>query len=53
VKLARAFEVYDEILSADVEGSIHARRLDTEHMEFTITLSLIDRTAEQLAAIFE
>ncbi|HEY8777103.1 MAG TPA: hypothetical protein VIM33_11570 [Gaiellaceae bacterium] len=46
-----AFEVYDEILSADLQGSIHARRLDPERLEFIITLSLIDRTPEQLAAV--
>jgi len=51
VKLARAFEVYDQILSADLDGSIHARRLDPEHLEFTIMLSLVERTPEQLAAV--
>jgi hypothetical protein len=51
VKLARAFEVYDEILSADVEGSIRARRLVPEHMDFTITFSLVDRSAKQLGTL--
>jgi hypothetical protein len=51
VKLARAFEVYEEVLGAGLEASIHARRLDPEHEEFTITLSLADRTPEQLAPL--
>jgi hypothetical protein len=51
VTLARAFEVYDKILAADVEASIHARRLDPDAMQFSITLSLADRTAQQLAEV--
>jgi len=52
VTLARAFEVYGKILAAEVEASIHARRLATEEaMEFTITLSLADRTPQQLAKV--
>jgi hypothetical protein len=51
VKLARAFEVYEDVLGAGLEASIHARRLDTEHEEFTITLSLADRAPEELAAL--
>jgi hypothetical protein len=51
VKLARAFEVYDEVLSADLEGSIQARRLDPERLEFVISLSVADRTQEQLATL--
>jgi len=56
VKLARAFEVFDQIVSVGLAGSIHARQLDPEHMDFAITLSLVDRTQEQLswlAAIVE
>jgi len=51
VILARAFEVYGKILAAEVEASIHARRLAAEAMEFTITLSLADRTPQQLAEV--
>jgi hypothetical protein len=51
VNLARAFGVYEELLAAEVEASIHARRLEPEPMEFTITLSLVDRTPQQLAEV--
>ena len=51
MELAQAFEVFDEIIGAGLAGSIHARRLDPEHMDFTITLSLADRTQEQLATL--
>src|ERR1700749_4911170 len=51
VNLAQAFEVFDEIVGAGIAGSIHARRLDPGHMDFTITLSLADRTQEQLATL--
>jgi hypothetical protein len=51
VTLDRAFEVYGKILAAEVEASIHARRLDPEAMEFTITLSLAERTPQQLAEV--
>jgi hypothetical protein len=56
MNVARAFEVYDEILGANLEGSIQARRLGPEHMDFAVTLSLIERTQEELdtlAAIVE
>jgi hypothetical protein len=48
---ARAFEVFDEIIAAGLEGSIHAHRFDPEHMDFAVTLSLVDRTQEQLATL--
>jgi hypothetical protein len=51
VRLAQALEVFDEIVAAGLEGSIHARRLDPEHMDFAVTLSLADRTREQLATL--
>jgi hypothetical protein len=51
VKLAQAFEVFGEIIDAGVEGSIHTRWVDPEPMDFAITLSLVDRTQEQLAAL--
>jgi hypothetical protein len=51
VELAQAFNVFAEIVSSGLEGSIHARRLDPEHMDFAITLSLVDRTQEQLATL--
>jgi hypothetical protein len=51
VRLAVAFEVFDEIVGAGLEGSIHARRFDAEHMDFAVTLSLVDRTQEQLATL--
>jgi len=51
VRLAAAFEVFDEIVGAGLDGSIHARRLDPEHMDFVVTLSLVERTPEQLAAL--
>jgi hypothetical protein len=51
VRLARAFDVFDEIVAAGLEGSIHARRLDPEHMDFSVTLSLAYRTQEQLATL--
>lgn len=51
MELAQAFEVFDEIVSAGLEGSVQARRLDPEHMDFAITLSLANRTEEQLATL--
>ena len=51
MKLAQAFEVFDQIVSAGLEGSIHARRLDSKHVDFAITISLADRTQEQLATL--
>jgi hypothetical protein len=51
VKLARAFEVFDEIVAAGLDGSIVARRLDSEHMDFRVTLSLAGRSEEQLATL--
>jgi hypothetical protein len=51
VRLAQAFEVFDEIVGAGLEGSIHARRLSDGEMDFTISLSLVDRTQEQLATL--
>jgi hypothetical protein len=51
VKLAQAFEVFDEIVAAGLAGSIHARRLDPEHMDFAVTLSLADRTQGQVATL--
>ena len=52
MKVARALEVYDEILNAELEGSIHARMVYPEQqMDFAVTLSLVDRTQEQLATL--
>ena len=51
MKLARAFEVFDGIVGAGLEGAIHARWLDPEHMDFAITLSLVNRTEEQLSTL--
>ena len=51
MRLATAFQVFDEIVQAGLEGSIHARRLGDVEMEFIITLSLVDRTQQQLAAL--
>lgn len=51
VRLATAFEVFDEIVGAGLEGSIHARRFGQAEMDFTVTLSLVDRTEQQLAAL--
>jgi hypothetical protein len=51
VKLAQAFEVFDEIVGAGLEGSIHARPFDPEHLDFAVTLSLVDRTEEQLGTL--
>lgn len=51
MKRAHAFEVFGEIIDAGLEGSIHARWADHEPMDFAITLSLVDRTQEQLAAL--
>jgi hypothetical protein len=51
MRLATAFEVFDEIVGAGLEGSIHARRFGQAEMEFTVTLSLLDRTEQQLAAL--
>ncbi len=51
MKLAQAFEVFDEIVAAGLDGSIIARRLDSEHMDFRVTLSLANRADEQLATL--
>jgi hypothetical protein len=51
VELARAFKVFDEIVGAGLEGSIHARRLDPEHVDFSLTLSLANRTRDELATL--
>lgn len=51
MKRAQAFEVFGEIIDAGLEGSIHTRRADPELLDFAITLSLVDRTQEQLAAL--
>ena len=51
MELAQAFEVFEEIVSAGLGGSVHTSRLDLEHLDFTITLSLVDRTQEQLATL--
>ena len=50
MRLATAFTVFDEIIGAGLEGSIHARRFGDVEMDYIITLSLIDRTQQQLAA---
>ena len=39
------------MVAAGLEGSITARRSDTEHMDSVVTLSLVDRTQEQLATL--
>ena len=51
MKRAKAFEVFGEIIDSGLEGSIHARWPDHEPMDFAITLSLVDRTQEQLATL--
>jgi membrane-bound lytic murein transglycosylase MltF len=51
VELAQAFEVFDAIVAAGLEGSIHARRLNHERMDYVVTLSLVDRTQEQLVTL--
>lgn len=51
MKLAQAFEVFDEIVAAGLEGSIHARRTGPGEMDFIVSLSLADRTQEQLAIL--
>lgn len=51
MRLATAFEVFDEIVGAGLEGSIHARRFGHVEMDFIVTLSLVDRTQQQLAAL--
>jgi len=53
VELAQAFEVFDEIIGAGLEGSIQARRLDREHMDFAITISLVNRTQAELVTLAE
>lgn len=49
--LSQAFEVFDKIVGAGLEGSIHARRSSDAEMDFTVGLSLADRTQEQLATL--
>jgi hypothetical protein len=51
VTLAQAVEVFGEIVGVGLEGSIHARRLQHGEMEFTVSLSLVDRTQAQLATL--
>jgi hypothetical protein len=51
MRLATAFKVFDEIVGAGLEGSIRARRFGQPEMDFTVTLSLVDRTEQQLAAL--
>jgi hypothetical protein len=51
VRLATSFEVFGEIVGAGLEASIHARRLGHGEMDFTVSLSLIDRTQEQLGTL--
>jgi hypothetical protein len=51
MELAKAFEVFDQILSLGLDGSIHAHRFGSDEIDFTITLSLADRTPEQLTAL--
>jgi hypothetical protein len=51
VQLARAFEVFEGILGAGLEGSIHAHRFGVDELDFTVTFSLVDRTEKQLAAV--
>ena len=51
VELAKAFEVFDRILGVGVEGSIHAQRFDSGEIDFTVTLSVADRTQEQLTTL--
>jgi hypothetical protein len=51
VKRARVFEVFGEIIDSGLEGSIHTHWADAEPMDFVISVSLVDRTQEQLAAL--
>jgi hypothetical protein len=51
VRLAQAFEVFDELVAAGLDGSIHARPFDHGDMDFTVSLALIDRTQEQLGVL--
>jgi hypothetical protein len=51
VKLAQAYTVFDEMVAAGLEGTLRARRLDPEHMDFAVTLSLANRTEEQLTTL--
>jgi hypothetical protein len=51
VRLAQAFEVFDELIAAGLDGSIHARPFDHDDMDFTVSLSLVDRTQEQLGLL--
>jgi hypothetical protein len=51
VRLRQAFEVFDEIVSVGLDGSIHARRSGHGEMDFIIGLSLVDRTQEQLGTL--
>lgn len=49
--LSQAFEVFDKIVGAGLEGSVHARRSSDVEMDFTVGLSLVDRTQEQLGTL--
>lgn len=51
MKLATAFEVFDEIVSSGLEASIHARRSGLGEMDFIVTVALVDRTQEQLSVL--
>jgi hypothetical protein len=51
MRLATAFAVFDEIVGAGLEGSIHAKRFGQPEIDFTVTLSLVDRTEQQLATL--
>ena len=51
VTQAEAFEVFEKIVGAGLEGSIHARQLGQGEMDFIVSLSLVDRTQAQLATL--
>jgi hypothetical protein len=51
VKLAQAYKVFDEIVAAGLEGTLRARRVNPEQMDFVVTLSLANRTEEQLTTL--
>jgi hypothetical protein len=51
MELSKAFEVFDRILGIGLEGSIHAHRFGSDEIDFTVTLSLADRTPEQLTTL--
>lgn len=49
--MAQAHKVFDEIVAAGLEGTLRARRVDPTQMDFVVTLSLANRTEEQLATL--